>query len=84
MRLTETDADTYSQALDSVWGSIGKVRGRNERSEVDGIPRERQTLSTKLYTYELPGNKVPSREHTQAVLRTLVHMEHRTTLSVSV
>ena len=40
----------------------------------DGIPRERQTFSTKLYTYELPGNNVPSREHTQAVLRTLVHM----------
>ena len=52
----------------------GRVRGRTEETEVDRNPIGRPTVSTNLYTWELPGSKPGNKEHTQTHLRLLAHM----------
>ena len=52
----------------------GRVRGRLEGAERDDNPIGRPTVSTNLDPWELPETEPPTKEHTQAGLRRLVHM----------
>ena len=45
-----------------------------EGTEGDGNPTGRTTVSTNLDPWELPETEPPTKEHTQAGLRSLAHM----------
>lgn len=47
-----------------VGSSYSRIRGRIEGAEGDGNPIGTPTVSTKLYHWELPETKQPTKEHT--------------------
>jgi hypothetical protein len=51
-----------------------KVRRRIEGAERDGNPVGKPTVSTNLDPWELPETDPPTKELTQAGLRSLAHM----------
>jgi hypothetical protein len=57
--------------------SSGRVRGRIKRTEGDGKPIGRTTVSTNPDSSEHPETKPPTKEHTWAGPRPVVHMWER-------
>ena len=61
-----------------LWVEVGESYGRGRRgiegTEGDGNPIGRPTVSTNLDPWELPETEPPTKEHTQAGLRSLAHM----------
>jgi hypothetical protein len=52
----------------------GKARGRIEGTGRGGNPIKRPTVSTNSDPWELPKTKPPTKEYTQASLRSSSHM----------
>ena len=67
--LTETDADTHSQELDTGQGPLRKRWGWTEGTEGDSNPIERPIVSTNWNPWELPAAEPTIKEHTPAGLR---------------
>ena len=61
-QLTEIDVDRYLQPVIGL--RSGRVKGRIEIAEGDGKPIGRPTVSTNPKSWEFPGTKPPTKEHT--------------------
>ena len=58
--MTETDADSYSQALDWRQGPLWLIEGKGEKAEEEGNPIGRPSISTNLEPWELPDTELPT------------------------
>ena len=72
-QLTETDELTVN-SLTEDRDYYGRDRRRTEEAEWDGNPIGRATVSISQNPSELPGLKLPTREHAWVVLCPLIHL----------